>query len=119
MTRPQTKVRLLSYFDKRLGEVVTLDQLVREFTDLNADQIRVGVNNLRNSKPEESGGFDMKESLKVMARGNAWCWRPVQTPHATLPAKTTKRCFEEVGATKDGSLLIQADDGTIWKAVEL
>jgi len=119
MARSQIKARLLGHFSKRIGQVVTLDDLVHEFADLTADQIRVGVNNVRNSPANESGGLDMKASLKIMARGNAWCWRPV---NATLPSENsspTKRCFEEIGPTKDGSLLIQCEDGSIWKAVEL
>jgi hypothetical protein len=115
----QIKARLLAYLDKRIGQVVTLDDLQREFTDLDANKIRYGINNLRNSPVEESGGFDMKTSLQTVARGNAWTWRPVQAANATPPAGVPKRCFEEIGPTKSGELLIQADDGTIWKAVEL
>jgi hypothetical protein len=119
MGRPQTKARLLAFFDKRIGQVVTLDELQREFPDLTSDQLRVGVGNLRNSPSNESGGFDMKTSLQVVARGNAWTWRPVQALTATSPQESQKRCFEEVGQTRDGSMIIQADDGTLWKAVEL
>lgn len=120
MVKPQTKVRLLGYFDKRVGQVITLDDLQREFPDMTADQIRVGINNLRNSPPNESGGFDMRESLKTMARGNAWTWRPSQVVKTDLsPEKPSKRCFEEVGPKKDGTLVIQADDGTLWEASPL
>lgn len=119
MARNQIKARLISYFDQRVGQVITLNDLAREFVDLSADQIRTGINNARNSPANESGGLDMRSSIMVVARGNAWCWRPV---NATLPGETpspSKRCFEEIGPTKDGSILVQADDGTIWKAVEL
>jgi hypothetical protein len=120
MARNQLKARLIGYFDQRIGQIVTLDDLAREFDHFNSAQIRVGVNNLRNSPANESGGLDMKSSLQVVARGNAWCWRPV---NATLPGANSslpsKRCFEEIGPTKSGELLLQADDGSIWKAVEL
>lgn len=120
MARSQIKARLIGYFDKRIGQIVTLDDLTREFTDVTPSQLRVGVGNLRNSPSNESGGLDMKASLQVIARGNAWCWRPV---NATLPSANsplpTKRCFEEVGPTKSGELLLQCEDGSIWKAIEL
>lgn len=119
MARQQIKARLLAYFSNRTGLVVNLDEIVREFGDMTPSQVRVGINNLRNSSPETSGGFDMKSSLRVVAHGNAWCWQPVQAANATPPAKS-KRCFEEIGGPiKDGSILLQADDGTLWKAVEL
>lgn len=120
MARSQIKARLISYFDKRIGQIVTLDDLAREFTDVTSSQLRVGVGNLRNSPSNESGGLDMRTSLQVVARGNAWCWRPV---NATSPSANSslpsKRCFEEIGPTKDGSLLLQCEDGSIWKAIEL
>lgn len=121
MVRSQIKARLLGYFNSRVGQVVTLTDLTHEFADLSADQLRIAVNNARNSPSDESGGIDMKASLRVVARGNAWCWRPVNaTPPVETSAPTpTKRCFEEIGPTKDGSLLIQCEDGSIWKAVEL
>lgn len=118
MARPQTKARLIGFLSANTDRVVTISELCNEFPDLTISQIRVGINNIRNAKPEGTGGLDPRKSLQVVARGNAWKWNPVQAQaNATLPGVPT--CFETMGKTQRGDLILRADDGTLWKAEAL
>ena len=53
------------------------------------------------------------DAYKVHINARAWVYSPNGT------ATTGRRVFEELAVTKDGSVLIQDEHGTIYKAVEL
>lgn len=59
--------------------------------------------------------------LTCEIRGRSWMYRPQATeaadpnPRKQLPA----RMFEEIGETRDGSVIIQDDAGKIYRAQEL
>lgn len=107
---------IIAYFDRHVGQIVNIEDIVAEL-GLELRQAQGNIANIRNS---DNGPLDWKASIQVVTHGRQYLYRPVpKTTPATSPVKPTKRCFEEIGSVKDGSLLIQADDGTIWKAVEL
>lgn len=110
------RASLLTYFEKHVGQIVSLKDLV-DATGLTPAQVQ---NNLRNLHNDPSDlGLDMKQSLKVVTRGQQWLWRPVMATNATPPGEATPRCFEEIGKTISGDVLVRCEDGTIWKVVAL
>lgn len=112
------KAALLNYFERHVGQIVSLNDIVQDI-GLGSSQAQANVNNLRND-PSDSG-LDMKQSLKVVTRGQQWLWRPVQACNATPPQgeQPTNRCFEEMGKTSSGEVIVRCEDGTIWKVVPL
>lgn len=112
------KATLLAYFEKHVGQIVSLKDLV-DATGLTAVQVQANVNNVRND-PSDSG-LGMKQSLKVVTRGQQWLWRPVQARNATpsVVENPSPRCFEEMGKTSAGEIVVRCEDGTMWKVVPL
>lgn len=49
----------------------------------------------------------------VHIRAAAWIWSPQGR------AQRARRVFEEIGTTKDGKLIVQADDLTLYLATEM
>lgn len=54
--------------------------------------------------------------LEVKIRGRCWVYRPGKTVEK-VPA--SKRVFEELAETKGGDLIIQDQDGRLYRAKEL
>lgn len=106
---------IIAYFDRHVGQIVNIDDIVNEL-GLELRQAQGNIANIRNS---DNGPLDWKASIQVVTHGRQYLYRPVPKADPATSLVRTKRCFEEIGPTKDGSVLIQADDGTIWKAVEL
>lgn len=58
--------------------------------------------------------------LTCEIRGRSWMYRPQATEAADPnPRKPSARMFEEIGETRDGSVIIQDDAGKIYRAQEL
>lgn len=114
------KASLLAALEKHAGKIVYLADLARE-TKLTPNQVQSNLSNLRNDPTDT--GFDMKQSLKVVTRGQAWLWQPVAADNATPSGGVTvaprDRHFEEMGATASGDIIVRCEDGTIWKVVPL
>lgn len=116
MARIQIKSALLRFFTEHEGVIVHLDAIARHF-ELEAAQVRNGINNLRNSRADLAG-LNLRESIQIVGAGNSWVFRPVPA-HATPPMEKTLRLFTEIGSIQDGSIVIQCENGTLFKAVEL
>lgn len=112
------RASLLTYFEKHVGQIVSLKDLV-DATGLTPAQVQGNLRNLHNDPSDL--GLDMKQSLKVVTRGQQWLWRPVMATNATPPEEkpSTPRCFEEIGHTTSGDVLVRCEDGSIWKVVAL
>lgn len=111
------RAALLTYLDRHVGQIVSLGDIVAA-TGLTPSQVQSNLSNIRNARTDT--GFDMAASLSVVTAGQQWIWRPV--PSIPKPANATppgKRMFEEVGTTRDGAIILQCEQGKIFKAVEL
>lgn len=55
--------------------------------------------------------------IETLAHGRIWRHRPAAT--APAAAKNDKRVFEELAITKTGDIIIQDEEGKVYRAVEL
>lgn len=112
---------LLTYMDKRVGQVLHVDTISQD-TKLTHKQVQNGINNLRNARGNDHS-LDLKASIQVVTRGSAWMYRPVTLSNAAPPSPgkptTSPRLFTEVGPTRDGAIIIQCEDGNLFRAEEL
>lgn len=109
---------LLKYACARPGQPLFRDEIVAE-TGLTPDQVRIGMANMR-----ASNYLGAREALEIVVAGQTWVWHPnkarTEATEAPAPeAAPTKRLFAEIGTTREGDLILQADDGTLWRATEL
>lgn len=96
---------VLRYIQERQGEYVYIDTM-RKDLGLSQVQIQGAVGNLRNRHGQP---------IEVIQKGTVWRWSP-----NSKDLKSSKRVFEEIGGpTKDGTLILECEDGSLWKAVEL
>lgn len=100
---------LQEYFMKRTGETVYLADICNELK-LGQEQVKSGVLNLRNCNDH------WKTALRVQATGRAWSYHPNSSSGAPT---VSKRVFEEVGPTNTGDIVIQDDQGKLYRATEL
>lgn len=112
---------IISYFMDHEGEHVSAKQLMTA-TGHAYEQVRVGVNNLRNDR--DRNGHSFRDNIDIIVSGDVWKYTagsPVQLELPTEPdAKTVdNRVFEEVGTTVDGSILVKCEDGRFYKLTEL
>lgn len=110
------KSDLLSYLQANTGKVVHLDEMVKALK-LTPRQVQSNLGNLR--ADTIGTAYDLRLSIRVVVHGQQWLFEPVMLPTAPATSPQGKLCFESVGSTKDGSLIIQCEDGTLWKAVSL
>lgn len=106
---------LLKYLVEHPGVELFRSEIV-EATGLTEQQVRVGMSNLRGADK-----LGAREALETVISGQVWRWHPnkAQAELAEAKAPTTKRVFGEVGTTREGDLILQADDSSLWRATEL
>lgn len=97
--------KLRMKFEQSPGMVLYLPDLADEF-QVDRRIIQQSISNLRREH-----GFP-----EVHIPAGAWIYRPGAVPKG---AGKPRRVFEEVGITKTGELIIQADDMTLYRATEI
>lgn len=100
---------LMQFFEERPGKTVYLETLARTLGE-DPTAVQTGVRNLRRREGWE-------KALEVVVRGKAWRYTP--TEETAEQDSGTGRCFEQIGTTRDGDLILQSDDGGIFRATEL
>lgn len=105
--RGRTTVRdkVLRAIEKGAGSTVYIDDISKDY-DLDPHSVRNGVRGLI-----DSGNFPQ---LEVAVAGRAWRWNA----NASKASKG-KRMFEELTTTKAGVILVQDEDGNVYKLEEL
>lgn len=99
------RAKLVEYFIKNQGVPVFLKD-IREFTGATSDvAVQNAISNLR-------GEGDWESKIMIQAAGRVWVYRDIPMP-------TGKRLFEELAVTKTGDIIIQDNDGKVYRAVEL
>jgi hypothetical protein len=104
MLRPQ----IMKYFEEHIGVNVYVEDVAR-FANCDRDQAQSAINNLRRDVPEFP--------IQIVVRGSVYRYMGPGKP--AVDAKPGKRVFEELAVTKAGDILIQDQDGAVYKAVEL
>lgn len=99
--------KVMKYMSDRPGQTVYVESMVEDL-EMEARKVQQTINNARNDHK------DFGESVEIVVRGSAWCY----VPNASTK-KSGKRMFEEVGVTRDGSVLLECEDGGFYRAVEL
>lgn len=97
--------KVLKYIEKASGTTVYADDMAKDL-GLNQAQIRAAARGLI-----DSGNCPQ---LVVTIAGRAWRWDASQKA-----AKQAKRIFEELTTTKAGVVLVQDEDGNVYKLEEL
>lgn len=60
-----------------------------------------------------------KLPIKVLLRGQSWVYSPHEPETKVVAQPVEPRLFDEIGATRDGTLIIQDVNGTLYRATEL
>lgn len=108
MVRASFRPAILRYFEQHERQNVYLEDLA-EAIGATKEQAQGAMTNLRANMP------DMAKQIKVIVTGNVWTYDRDRTP----AAKPTKRMFEELATAKDGTIVIQDQDGGLYRASEL
>lgn len=99
---------VLKHFDQFPGINVHLAEIL-EGSDRKYPEIV--IQNAINAMKRD--GFN----IETVVSGRTWRYKP--TVSKPEPAPSAKRMFEEIGTARDGSVIIQDEQGAIYKAVEL
>ena len=102
------RAKLQEYFSKRPGQTIYISDLMTDVGASSEEAMRESVNSLRTSV---QGWTD---TLQVEINGRAWVYKP-----PAGKSVSAKRVFEELAVTKAGDIIIQDEQGRIYKAQEL
>jgi len=107
------QLRLMRKFEASEGKVLYADDLADEL-DVFRDTIQAGVNNLRR-KPE------WDSAIEIVVRGNAWRYKgPAGEVNGNgQHAAAAGMRFTSLASTREGDLILQCEDGRIFRAKEL
>jgi hypothetical protein len=106
--RVYVKAMVMEYLTSRPGQVVYLKDIMPDLPEgAREDSVReVFTRAMREGNPA---------TIEVVIRGQAWRYLP--GPPSTK--RKGKRMFEEVGEAKSGAMILECEDGTLWKAEQL
>lgn len=94
------------YLHRRPGEEVFVTDIAKDL-GLTKKQVQNCVTNAM-----REGAWP---DVEIVTRGNSWRF----IPDNRNDRKSNKRMFEEIGVTKDGSIVIQDTDGNLYRALVL
>lgn len=113
---------VLKYFTDHPGKIVYCDELCKEF-----NTIRANIQTLMNRIIKDG----QAPGVRVIQGGNAWQFDPYSATHPVKEPETpkadnpktekakAKQLFELLGSAKDGSLILESEDGSLYRASEL
>ena len=104
---------LLKYLVEHPGVELFRSEIV-EATGLTEQQVRVGMSNLRSADK-----LGARDALETVISGQVWRWHPNKAKAEETEVKAGERLYREVGKTREGDSILQADDGSLWRATEL
>lgn len=115
--------KALKYITDRVGQVVYLDDILNEYPTFKGSSIQSALYNI-----VERG---LVPGLEIVVRSRAWRYSPVPInrespkvePVKAEPTKNQTRevrqLFEKIGTAKDGSLILECENGDLYRATEL
>jgi biotin operon repressor len=109
--RQRNSAPIMDYLVTRRNEYVTLTEIVKA-TGIDRQRVMNAISQLRGRNGV---------NIETISKGSTYVLREgsQMTKKEDTPSRKLKKVFEEIGATREGDLIIQADDGTLWKAVQL
>lgn len=110
--------KVLKYFADRPGDIVFIEDM-RAALNLRDVQITSAIHHL-----SKRGRRNVRAIIETVNAGQSWRYLGMDDTQ-NVPEKQTQtrteplRVFEEIGTTRDGSLIIQATDGKLYRATEM
>lgn len=111
MARGDTvRPKILEYLEKHSDETIYLDTIAK---DLNLEPIQVkrGISALAYGNVNGA-----KEKLQTIVAGNVWIWH---SRTSNPKSKSISKLYEQVYTGKDGSILVESEEGTLYKLFEI
>jgi hypothetical protein len=94
---------------KTIGQVVFIKDIEAE-TGLTETQIRTAINHMVS---RNTGGM---ASVEVMQRGRMWRWKG---PNSKTENSDNGSLFEYLARTKSGTIIVQDENGNVYRMTEL
>lgn len=112
MSRTPIRAAIMQYFEQRPGVNVYLKDLMVDLGEKDAKRVQTGITNL-----SRETGFP----IEIVQRGQIYRYSPFAIGgKEAKDARRSGRIFEEIGQSKkDGSLILESEDGTLYRATEL
>jgi hypothetical protein len=99
----------MQYMSERPNEIVYLSKMAADLK-IESRQARNAIYNLRNTK---RGGWE--KGLETIVGGDAWRWNS----DVASQANSSGQLFEQVGVRKNGDILIEDENGKLYRAVPM
>jgi len=103
--REQIAHEVLRYITSRPGEILYLKDIA-EAIEANPKSVQATINSLRANQPEVGNVID------VVVRGQAYRFKG-------YGLSGSSKSYSEVGRTKKGYIILQDEEGNLYKAQEL
>lgn len=97
---------VMRYFEEHTGAHVYVEDIATA-VKASREQVQSCISNMKRELPEFA--------IETIVTGNVYRYSGAPKPEV----KPGKRMFEELAVTKAGDILIQDQDGAVYKAVEL
>lgn len=111
--------KALTFLNAHPNQVFTAHELAAEI-GCSLKQAQGVIYNLRSTR-DQRPGVDYRTAITVVSSGQAWLYDPSKLS-AAEPVEEKhngRRIFEEIGPVRDGGIIVQAEDGTLWRATAL
>lgn len=105
MSRIQTGV--FKYLDDHIGQTVYCNDIAEELKVDKSSIMNVISRCIRNN----INGY--ADRLQVIQRGNVWCL------HAATKSAFSNKLYEQLATTKSGVIILQDEDGEVYKVVPI
>lgn len=104
---------MLDYFTQHPNETLTITKIMKD-TNETRNRIQGWITSVRNRGVLTDG------KMEILIKGRAYRYIPNDLlDKSKSDDDKMKRIFVEVGITKTGDVIIECEDGTLYKAVEL
>lgn len=114
MARKAIRPQLINYLREHPGVNVFCADLCEALGETQQRRVMSGMSNLLRSPDRDQFTREFAEDVIKISMG---VWR--YQPKGVKVAGTAQKLFTEIGAAKDGSLVLECEDGTLYRAVEL
>lgn len=115
--RASTTPLVSDYFVKHPNVIIS-DEDIAQATGLNHSQISAAIRTMASLVPE------VGKYIEVIVRAHSWRYTPgvehAEPPRSNRPvAYANGRLFVQIGVRKDGTLVLEDEDGALFSASQL
>lgn len=107
----QLKGALITFLTENANRIFTLTQISAAIGE-DETRVRVGINNLRNSANGSDADY-WRRTVEVVSQGTSWVYRP---DNKTVKTRTL---YEEIGHSKTGTIIVEDENGKLFRLEEL